>query len=1481
MIAMNADIVRNVIKRVVSPELSSPSEQQQAMKELQHFENVAGFCSALLNIMQVYRNTASLDVNEVILCVICLKNLVNRHWLQPRGNAAPVLNSDDQVSLKVWLCQWISCSTDSGAFYDKRISTHIYLIIRRIARNDWPAQWPELLPLLYDHITTVPSPVVSAGNRTRVRCLCVLDNILKELSSRRLTSAKKMFSDIAAQLFKPVLEIFKSELVAALLLVFDLCQQHHSQQQLQSDDFATRLYVCFEVLQRCCMLMDVLRLLVHHGMCAEWLETESKSLGEFLGLIMHVFSPAVPASQQLLPVLRYLSQVHQSNIDAGAGVALEMGVERSACLFPVYDEQSSETLLDELATLSDAAHSTNNSMRLGSVYLSASMLTSQLLGIFPSLCRQHTGLATVQESVVQFGQFYHGLLQAELAVSTAGAEVLPGLPCTSADPLTPLSRNIAHTCVLFISHILACGDFHARNPELGAVILDRCCSEPMAHQYTEWCCLVLLSKSSTSGSIDSDGYADGSGSLLSDLELWRTEPEELFQSQESLTERDALRIAAEGLFLAVLEVQPDVVTSYCVLNNPLLSIAQTTTLPVLLNQYSLAPTQLGSMPAVNMHNNLVLYADNLFLCLGLGFFHFAHIDTQLELSVGSMLYQNMLIPVLSFLIESPDTGAFDVVASGKLVARLPLLQVRLCWLITCSLYTISNDTVVMKRVLELCCCLLTVSGSTIDVVLAMQVCDTISSILLNADSHGPGNSIFELLLNDFRPRSDPGTSFSYLSYIVTALSYLLLHPEKFSGEQDNYFESHTKIIALLTELIAHYDMSTLSRLGMESVYYSLLSAYVQLWTTHVSQSLNGSTTMFSPAYPTAIIDSIGKLLLIINNNITEQLRTASSTIDVDSNVSGIINSAAVSSFASLYPQVIDIIQVSVGGKLSQQLSQALGTEGVAGASADANACQDDCLDTCRLEGVLLWGSVLRSCPPALSQVTMRTGIETVSLDSLLLRLFASHFAPLFTSDVLQSGSTDMPKALMLVLEGYLLRYAPFCIQEMVAGAGSKSQVIHSLNAKEQMATVFNQVLEVVANRTIGNCSPRAVSIIMRPWVAVLGIANPWCTVQLLAHYGQHTGQGLGESVSVLTAILRIISASSLSLCAHELSQTSVGKRFSDAAGAGTGTVMDQLAHAVVEYRENNSGVANYVSILCYAMAFSVDQLDASVNQLLVSLARENRQLGEMLCPSGNVQQLEAAVTELVPWVFVSYIRFTLEMFETLTDNSKSCYFQRRLWCMALLSVYEDTRLARMTADVQRTLLFDLFPQVLLLIDGSSLLDLEVDAVASGMPSSDQDQVPSLSASEAAVPYHLELFKPQSRQLLSLCHVSLTTSFNVEDITDDDDEIVRRVGGGWCSASCDSDSDMGGGMDDWGQQNSQEFSESVQPARSAVYPSAIHMYGDALLRSDVMKSSLVELVKTRLHSAIRLCDQCSPAQRGLLQQAVVRVTGSDDILRKYM
>ena len=1429
---MNSEVVHSVILRVFNSPVAS--DQQQAMKELQQFEDIAGYCPALLIILQAYGNAAVLNINEAILCVICLKNLVNRRWMQARGLAAPVLSTDDKAGLKLWLCQWLS-SHSEHSFYDKRVSTHVHLIIRRVARYDWPSQWPELLPLLYNHITSTVSGTDTS--RPRARCLSSLDHILRELSSKRLSTAKKLFTDISTQLFKDLFGAFKVELLAALQLLFEVCQEAPD-----------RLRACFGALERCCLLADVLYQLIHSGMTPEWLVVHRSALREYLGLIMHVFSPTAPASVQLLPMLRHLSRMHQSSVESGADADLGVGAELSVCLFAAYDEQASESLVEELGKLSEAVAQGQATNMLSAVYMGAAMLSSQLLGEFPSVSRQHMRQEAVQEAVVQFGQFYHSLLQTELVGWAEGSEALPGLPCSSAAPLTPLSRSIAHTCVLFESHILACGEYHAKNPRLGAAILELCCSESMALQYTDWCCRVLLSKTS-SGAFAGDG--DGTGSLLSDLELWRTEPEELYQAQESLTERDALRIAAEGLFLAVLEARPDVVSGYCIMNNPLLSIAQPTTLPALLNQYSLSAAQLGSAVAVNMHNNLVQYADNLLLCLGLGMYHFAHIETNAETTVGALLYQNMLLPTLSCLVESPDTGAFDVVAGGKLVARLPLLPVRLCWLVTCSLYTISNDFAVVAGLVELSCCLLASIGGRVDVVLAMQVCDTISNVLQNAGS-GPGGTVYELLLAELHPRRDPNSSCSYLAYVVSALSHLLLHPELLSGEQDNYYETHTKIIALLTELVAHYDMATLGRLGMDGVYYSLLSAYVQLWTTHVSQAMSGAAVAFSPAYPTAIVDSIGQLLLAINNNIGEQLRLAGD------NASEFIRSAAVTSFVSLYPSVVGIINAAVGGKLDRQLQPQ---------TADGDCPEEDeCLDICRLEGLVLWGAVLRSCPPVLSQLTVGAGADATTLDSLLLRLLAVQYAPLFTSEMMQSGSTDMPKALMLVLEGYIIRYAPYCVDEMVtalsAGPGAQSV---AQNSREEMARVFNTVLEVVAGKTIGSCSPRAVGIIMRPWVAVLGVSHPRPTVQLLAQYGQTTG----EPVSALVAILRIVSASSLSLAADDIAQSGVSKVYAE------GVVADKLTHALVEYRENNSSAASYVSILCTLLVSDADLLEQSVVWLLVSLSKENRQLGEILSPSGSSQQLEAAVVELAPWVWVSYLRFVMEMFETLVDNSKSSYFQRRLWCLALLSAFDEPRLRRRGSDVQRTLLFDLLPQVLLLVDGSGLLELEVGARKS------QGDGAGAGAAASATPYHQSLFEPGSKPLLSLCHVSLIPGYSVEDLCDDDDEIVAREygrggGGGGFGESDTEDCDMDG----WSAAQASASASAPGPARAALYPSLVHMYADTLIQSIVMKTELGGMMKSRIQEAIRFCDQSNPSQPGLFQQSLANMLGSNEMLDKF-
>ncbi|CAM9796504.1 unnamed protein product, partial [Laminaria digitata] len=69
---------------------------------------------------------------------------------------------------------------------EARVASQLGVLIGKIARVDWPRQWPELFPSLV-------TSLVSGGSSRRRMALCAINEVLKELSTKRIGFDKAAF----------------------------------------------------------------------------------------------------------------------------------------------------------------------------------------------------------------------------------------------------------------------------------------------------------------------------------------------------------------------------------------------------------------------------------------------------------------------------------------------------------------------------------------------------------------------------------------------------------------------------------------------------------------------------------------------------------------------------------------------------------------------------------------------------------------------------------------------------------------------------------------------------------------------------------------------------------------------------------------------------------------------------------------------------------------------------------------------------------------------------------------------------------------------------------------------------------------------------------------------------------------------------------------------------------------------------------------
>ncbi|TPX56938.1 hypothetical protein PhCBS80983_g04187 [Powellomyces hirtus] len=183
-----------VLHAAVSPtsELRLPADAQ-----LKQWEVEPGFHSTLQDVAA----DVSLDVKLRLLAAITLKNGIDKYWRKTVRVGAVQAAEKDKIRQK---------SLTMFAEENDKIATYNSVTISKIARLDFPNDWPNLLHSLIQIIQTSfeDTPDSNVRRRIQYRSLNTLYMVVKVLCSKMLPASKKMFQQIAPELLRYTVTIF-------------------------------------------------------------------------------------------------------------------------------------------------------------------------------------------------------------------------------------------------------------------------------------------------------------------------------------------------------------------------------------------------------------------------------------------------------------------------------------------------------------------------------------------------------------------------------------------------------------------------------------------------------------------------------------------------------------------------------------------------------------------------------------------------------------------------------------------------------------------------------------------------------------------------------------------------------------------------------------------------------------------------------------------------------------------------------------------------------------------------------------------------------------------------------------------------------------------------------------------------------------------------------------------------------------------------
>ncbi|KAG1293137.1 hypothetical protein G6F66_006356 [Rhizopus arrhizus] len=215
---------------------------KQAEDMLKQWENAPTFFATLQDIF--YDRTT--PENMRVLSGIYLKNGIDRFWRRTAKNPIDpeekklirqrLLQFMDEPNKKV--CDMQSLDTKLPIDICKKLTAQNAVIISRIARLDYPQEWPDLLSILIQTIVNANNVLVHD------RALETLYEVLAELSTRLLSAGRKQFASIAPNLFQAVSQVY----MGYVEKTFSGLQQQHDDQLLVELDITLTCIKCLRIL---------------------------------------------------------------------------------------------------------------------------------------------------------------------------------------------------------------------------------------------------------------------------------------------------------------------------------------------------------------------------------------------------------------------------------------------------------------------------------------------------------------------------------------------------------------------------------------------------------------------------------------------------------------------------------------------------------------------------------------------------------------------------------------------------------------------------------------------------------------------------------------------------------------------------------------------------------------------------------------------------------------------------------------------------------------------------------------------------------------------------------------------------------------------------------------------------------------------------------------------------------------------------------
>uniref|UniRef100_A0A2P2M4B4 Uncharacterized protein MANES_09G106500 n=1 Tax=Rhizophora mucronata TaxID=61149 RepID=A0A2P2M4B4_RHIMU len=208
--------------------------RKPAETALSQLESRPGFCFCLMEVITAKDLASQVDVR--LMASVYFKNSISRYWRNRRDSSG--ISSEEKNHLRQKLLSHLREEND-------KIAVMLAVLISKIARFDYPKEWPELFSALAHKLQ-------SADVLTSHRIFLILFRTLKELSTKRLTADQRNFAEISSHFFDYSWHLWQNDVqtilhgFSALAQNPNALEQHHEELHLTCE----RWLLCLKIIRQ-------------------------------------------------------------------------------------------------------------------------------------------------------------------------------------------------------------------------------------------------------------------------------------------------------------------------------------------------------------------------------------------------------------------------------------------------------------------------------------------------------------------------------------------------------------------------------------------------------------------------------------------------------------------------------------------------------------------------------------------------------------------------------------------------------------------------------------------------------------------------------------------------------------------------------------------------------------------------------------------------------------------------------------------------------------------------------------------------------------------------------------------------------------------------------------------------------------------------------------------------------------------------------